>query len=169
VVKTAAVILMRIFSANSLDALSEVALVSQRRRMNFNIHGSYLDSCQRFFNAIEPESYIRPHRHLSDDRDELLIAVRGIMALVVFDDVGSPAQVVRFGSEKYKESLAVGVEVSSSTWHTVVSLVTGSILLEVKAGPFDPHKSKDKALWAPDECSPAAPSYQKWLISLAAA
>ena len=91
------------------------------------------------------------------------------MALVVFDDVGSPARVIRFGSEKYKESLAVGVEVSSSAWHTVVSLLSGSILLEVKSGPFDPEKSKDKALWAPDEFSPAAPSYQKWLISLAAA
>jgi len=52
------------------------------------------------FNAIEPGSYIRPHRHASDPREELLIAVRGLVALVTFDDQGAVTNVLRFGTSQ---------------------------------------------------------------------
>ena len=79
------------------------------------MHESYEDPCQRLFNAIEPGSYIRPHRHATDPRDELLIAVRGLMALVTFDNDGKVIGVVRFGPRRHSEDLAVGAEVPAST------------------------------------------------------
>lgn len=142
---------MKLFSAEQLNGLVASAQISARLRQHQNIHSGFDEPCQRLFNAIEPGSYIRPHRHATVAREELLVAVRGLMALVTFDDFGVVQQVVRFGTEKYGADLAVGGELPSQTWHTVLALVPGSVLLEVKAGPFDPNQPKDLAPWAPAE------------------
>jgi cupin fold WbuC family metalloprotein len=156
---------MKVFSSEYLTDLSTLAVGKARKRQHQNIHYSYADLCQRLFNAIEPKSYIRPHMHGSDPKDELLIAVRGLMALVIFDDKGQVTGIVRFAASRSDEGLAVGVEVPANTWHTVVSLEVGSILLEVKEGPFDPEKPKDLAPWAPDENGPEAKHYLEKLTS----
>jgi len=158
---------MKAFDARYLNDLTGQAKNSPRLRQHRNIHQSYQDACQRLFNAIEPGSYIRPHRHASEPREELLIAIRGSMALITFDDQGSVAGILRFGSEKHGSDLAAGAEVASSTWHTVVALEPGCVLLEVKAGPFDPNQPKDLASWAPEEGSAMAQSYLQGLTALA--
>lgn len=154
---------MKVFSADFLTELTAQAQGSSRKRQHRNIHESYADPCQRLFNAIEPGSYIRPHRH-ADPRDELLIAVRGSMALVTFDEQGKVTGVVRFGANRNDEGLAVGAEVPANTWHTVIALEPGCVLLEVKADPFDPNQPKDLAPWAPDEGSLAAAKHLEKLI-----
>jgi cupin fold WbuC family metalloprotein len=158
---------MKAFDAQYLNDLTGQARNSPRLRQHRNIHQSYQDVCQRLFNAIEPGSYIRPHRHASEPREELLIAIRGSMALMSFDDHGAVTGVLGFGSEKYGRNMAVGAEVASNTWHTVVALEPGCVLLEVKAGPFDPNQPKDLAPWAPEEGSAMAQSYLKGLAELA--
>lgn len=155
---------MKIFTAQSLNVLTEQAGASPRRRQHLSIHQSYQEPCQRLFNAIEPDSYIRPHRHATDPRDEFLLAVRGEMALLTFDDAGTVTSVLRFASEKHGPVLAAGVEVPASTWHTVLALRPGSVLLEVKAGPFDPAQPKDLATWAPEEGSVDAAHYLQALV-----
>lgn len=89
------------------------------------------------------------------------------MALITFDDQGSVIGILRFGSEKHGSDLAAGAEVASSTWHTVVALEPGCILLEVKGGPFDPNQPKDLAIWAPEEGSAMAQEYLQVLVELA--
>ena len=158
---------MKTFDAQYLNDLTGQAKNSPRLRQHRNIHQSYQDACQRLFNAIEPGSYIRPHRHSSEPREELLIAIRGSMALITFDDQGSVTDIFRFGSEKYGSDWAAGAEVASSTWHTVVVLEPGCVLLEVKAGPFDPNQPKDLAQWAPEEGSEMAQGYLRDLVELA--
>ena len=157
---------MKVFSAQQLGALVSQAEASPRLRQHQNIHTGFDELCQRLFNAIEPNSYIRPHRHSSVPRDELLVAVRELMALVTFDEAGRVERIVRFGSEKYGVDLAVCVEVTSDTWHTVLALVPGSILLEVKAGPYDPAQPKESAIWAPPEGSSDAQIYVNQLRHL---
>jgi len=156
---------MSTFSADYLNDLTAQAQGNLRKRQHRNIHQSYADPCQRLFNAIEPGSYIRPHRHAADPRDELLIAVRGSMALLTFDDQGKVTGVVRFGADRKGEGLTVGAEVPANTWHTVIALELGCILLEVKAGPFNPNQPKDAAPWAPDEGGPDAKQYLQRLMS----
>lgn len=156
--------LTKTFDAHYLNDLTTQAMSSPRLRQNRNIHKHYQDVCQRLFNAIEPGSYIRPHRHVSESREELLIAIRGLMALITFDDQGCVTDIFRFGSEKYASDLAVGVEVAFSTWHTVIALEPGCVLLEVKAGPFDPTRPKDLAAWAPEEGSAIAQVYLQGLV-----
>ncbi len=157
---------MKIFDARYLNDLTEQAKDSVRLRQHRNIHQSYEDACQRLFNAIEPGSYIRPHRHAVDPKDELLIAVRGAMALVIFDEHGAVTDMLRFGGASLHRGMAAGAEVPASTWHTVLALEPGCILLEVKAGPFDPNQPKDLAPWAPEEGTPAARVYLDQLVEL---
>ena len=57
-------------------------------------------------------------------------------------------------------------EVPPGTWHTVVALETGSVLLEVKAGPFIPDQPKEFAAWAPEEGSDEAREYHSFLLRL---
>lgn len=150
---------MQVFKAEMLNELVDQAKASPRLRQHKNIHTSYREPCQRLFNAIEVGSYIRPHKHASDPRDEMLVAVRGQMALLSFDDDGGVVDVVRFGSDAFGDDLAVGVELPANTWHTVLALVPGCVLLEVKAGPFDPSQPKDLAPWAPEEGSSLVNDY----------
>ena len=155
---------MKIFDVQYLENLTSHAKVGSRLRQHRNIHQSYQEASQRLFNAIEPGSYIRPHRHACDPKDELLIAVRGLMAIVTFNDQGALTNVLRFGTERHGYDMAVGAEVSSNTWHTVIALEPGCVLLEVKAGPFDPNQPKDMAGWAPEEGTTSAVSYLEQLI-----
>jgi len=156
---------MKIFSGDYLNELSCQAKESKRLRQHRNIHQSYQDPCQRLFNGIEPGSYIRPHKHASDPRDEMLVAIRGVMALVTFDDEGTVTRVLRFGSEKHGRDIAVGAEVSADTWHTVIALEPDCLLLEMKAGPFDPAQPKNLAPWAPEEGSTSAQEYLGRLLT----
>ena len=61
--------------------------------------------------------------------------------------------------------MAAAVELEPDTWHTVVALESGCILLEVKAGPFDPSQPKDIASWAPEEGTPQARAYLQKLTT----
>jgi cupin fold WbuC family metalloprotein len=150
---------MKVFSAGYLDELSAQASKSPRKRQHLNIHEDYQDPSQRLFNALEPDTYIRPHRHFSDPKTELLIGVRGLMALVVFKDDGTVNSVLRFGTNHSIQGLAIGAEITPNTYHTVIALESGSVLLEVKAGPFDMSLPKDLAPWAPEEGALASLPY----------
>ena len=156
---------MKVFSNALLDRLSQDANSASRARMNLNLHEHFEDPCQRLFNAIGLNSYIQPHRHLLDPKIETLIALRGMFALITFDNEGKVMDIVKFGSEKHLEIDGVGVEVPSNVWHTVVALIDGSLLFEVKEGPFDPTRAKEFALWAPIEGSSDVSAYLSKLRS----
>lgn len=144
---------MKIFSSQYFDELLNTAARSQRLRSHANVHHSYADQCQKLFNAIRIDSYIRPHRHSVDPKEECLIAVRGLFGLIEFSEHGGIESITLFGGEKYSQQLSIasGVELPAEVWHTVVSLVENSILFEVKSGPFDPALAKELAPWAPEE------------------
>lgn len=160
---------VRRLSQEMMGSLLAQAAVSPRRRQHRNLHLSFIEPCQRLLNAIEPGSYIRPHRHSLDPKAESLVAVRGKFALITFDERGLTECVVQFGTELYgcDERLDVGVEIPAGTWHTVIALVRGSVLLEVKSGPFDPGAGKELAPWAPEEGSPSAIDYFQELCRIA--
>ncbi len=149
---------LKIFSPEYLGSLIEEAAQSSRARQHRNIHENYEDPCQRFLNAIGMDSYIRPHRHGLDPKAETLVAVRGLFALVTFDDGGEVQEIVRFGTELHggHAGINVGVDLPPGTWHTIIALVSGSVLLELKAGPFDSKAAKEPAFWAPEEGSDEA-------------
>jgi cupin fold WbuC family metalloprotein len=153
--------IIKVFSVEFLNSLSLSAFHSPRARKNFNLHPNYSEPCQRLFNAIEIESYIPPHRHFQDPKEETLVAIKGLFALIVFDEVGGVKQICKFGTEKFlnQDVSSVGVELQPDVWHTVLALVENSILLEVKSGPFIASAAKEMASWAPAENAPEAINY----------
>jgi cupin fold WbuC family metalloprotein len=152
---------MKILNATILADLSAQAQASPRRRKNLNLHTDFFEPCQRLLNAIEPGSYIRPHRHLRDPKPECFIGIRGKLALIVFDDAGNIEHVFPFGPGQEN----VGADLPPGIWHTVVSLEEGSVFFETKPGPFVPIYKKDMAPWAPEEGSPAAAEYLTGLVN----
>jgi len=157
------------FTPDYLDSLVEEASRSPRLRQHRNIHTSFEDPCQRFMNAIGMDSYIRPHRHKLDPKAETLVAVRGFFALISFDDSGKVVDVIRFGTERHDQfgALAVGVDTAPGVWHTIIALEPGSVLLELKAGPFRPDAAKEPAPWAPEEQTLEGQQYFSELRTLA--
>lgn len=156
---------MKVFDEAYFDNLSRQAKASSRLRQHSNIHESYEDSCQRMVNALEPNSYIPPHRHFSVPKNELMVALRGKMALVIFDGSGVVTEVLKLGCDVAGSESVAGAELAPDTWHTVVALESGCILLEIKAGPFDPSQPKDTASWAPKEGTPQARTYLQKLTT----
>jgi cupin fold WbuC family metalloprotein len=71
---------MKILNSALLADLTAQAQANPRLRQNLNLHADYDEPCQRLLNAIEPGSYIRPHRHLTDPKPECFIGIRGRLA-----------------------------------------------------------------------------------------
>ncbi len=145
-----------------IDSVSAQAAANPRRRKNFNFHPHESAAANRLLNAIEPDSYVQPHRHLDPAKDQTLVVLRGAVGLVVFDEDGGILQhaVLRAGSS------AIGVDIPHATWHTFVALEPESVIFEAKAGPYMPLAREEKASWAPAEGDPAAVAYLERLNDL---
>lgn len=144
----------RIFSFDQFKGLHEQAEKSPRLRHHLNIHASHNAPFQRLFIAFGLDSYVRPHRHHLAPKDETLVAAQGLLGVLVFDDAGQVVQQFKLGSERHA-GLGVGpvVDMPAGAWHTVLALTPDAVLLEGKAGPFDPQGPREFAAWAPEEGS----------------
>lgn len=146
----------RMVSSEELDELARQAGNSTRGRSHLILHASHADPIQRYFVCVDRRSYVRPHRHARDG--ELAVVVRGKFDLLVFDDHGTVASRHTIGGGPL-----LTYELPAATWHSLVAGVDGSVLLEVKPGPYDPQGAASFAPWAPPEGDPAAAEYAKWL------
>jgi cupin fold WbuC family metalloprotein len=153
---------MRIIDRQLLDRLSEEARGNPRLRKNFNLHPDDEFCCHRLLNAMEPDSYIRPHRHLDPLKDESMVMVRGSMGVLRFDEAGNVLErrVIAAAGE------AVAVDIPHGSFHTVVSLESGTVFFESKAGPYRPLSEEEKGGWAPAEGAPESSSYLAGLVRL---
>ncbi|MDP2825754.1 MAG: WbuC family cupin fold metalloprotein [Sulfuritalea sp.] len=167
-----------------LDGLCAEAAASPRRRKNRNFHPADDHPAHRLLNAMQPDSYIPPHRHLDPDKDETFVVLRGALGVIVFDDAGNVAQATRVGQpspsfhlpegegsslpplslgERCRErgigGAAIGVDIPHGTWHTAVALEADTVFLEAKAGPYLPLTEAERAPWAPAENSAEAAAY----------
>ena len=148
---------VRLLTPADLDALSGAAAATPRGRLNLNLHDDYADPCQRLFNAVEPDSYLRPHRHTDPPKPECFVAVRGRFHLLIFDDAGAVVERI----ELAPHGPVVAADVPAGAWHAIVALEPGSIFFETKPGPYTPLTDKDFASWAPAEGSAEARVYLK--------
>lgn len=141
----------------AIDDLVARAATSPRRRLNLNLHASPADPIQRFLNAGAPGSYVRPHRHAAS-RWELFTALRGRIAVILFDDAGAVTR-------RHRLEAGTGelIEIPGGTWHSFVFALPGSVALEVKPGPYVAASDKEMAAWAPGEGEATAPACAAWL------
>ena len=151
---------MKVIDQDALSKLSTEASARPRRRANWNLHPTLDDPIQRFFNALEPGTYVRPHRHDEAHRWECFFAIRGAATVVTFSDDGILRDRVVIAGDG--DGGYLGVEIPSRTWHSLACLQPGTILLELKPGPYEPMTDKDFASWAPEEGRATCPEFERW-------
>jgi cupin fold WbuC family metalloprotein len=111
----------------------------------------------RLLNALEPGTYVRPHRHLDPNKAETAIAVAGEIGVLLFDDSGAvlESRVLTPGGSD------LGVQMPAGAWHTFVALAPGSVFFETKAGPWAPPTPEETAAWSPAEGTPEAADLER--------
>jgi len=149
---------MKYIDNTLLDSLTAQAKASPRQRAHYNLHPELNDRVQRLCIAMEPGTYVRPHRHSDPETWEILMILRGSLALIIFDDSGMVIErtVLKAGGP------VLVVEFSQNTWHAPASLETGTVVFEIKQGPYRPIAEKNLANWAPAEDMPAAANFLAW-------
>lgn len=120
-----------------LDSITQKAKDNPRLRMNYNLHDSLESKAQRLFNALEPGTILPIHRH--QNTDETYILIRGKIEVIFYDD--NKNIIDRFVISQ--EEGTFGVHIPKGTWHTLEVLESGSVIFEVKEGPYQPISEND--------------------------
>ncbi len=143
-----------------LTETSKKAQSSARRRINYNFHQEASATMQRMLNAMEPDTYIQPHKHENPDKVEVFFVLRGRILLVEFNDDGEIMDHIILDQKKGN----FGGEIPARTWHSIISLEAGSVAYEVKDGPYTPIKDKKFAPWAPIEGDADCIGYNRMIL-----
>jgi cupin fold WbuC family metalloprotein len=128
---------MSIIDKNLLDEVTSKAISSPRLRMNHNFHESYDSKSQRLLNALEPGTELPIHRHRNTS--ETYILLRGKMKVFFYDENKVLMQ------EFYLDPLdgKYGIDIPVGQWHTIEVLESGTVIFEVKDGPYTPINNED--------------------------
>lgn len=152
---------MKLIDSKLISGLQQEAQANPRRRKNYNFHLEASDPLQRMLNAIEPGSYVQPHRHIDPLKREMFVILKGRMVVFIFDDEGVVTQRVLLDAEDGN----LGIEIMPHEWHSIVSLAPGSVVFEVKDGPYVVADDKCFATWAPKPDDPEANDYMQKLMA----
>ena len=106
--------------------------------MNLDLRNSPADQSQRMLNALEPGTKVPVHRH--QETNETVVMLRGSIRELFYDEAGQLTQeiLLRANAEPSAMNIPAGV------WHTLECLEPGTILMEMKDGPFVPRKPEDE-------------------------
>ena len=121
-----------------LDQLTEQAKANPRLRMNLDLRNSADDQSQRMLNAIEPRSVVPIHRH--QKTSETVVCLRGRLVEEFYDDLE------RTCTERIELSPngpVVALNIPAGQWHTVQALESGTVILEMKNGKYEPISDVD--------------------------
>ncbi len=123
---------MQRIDTNLLNGVTAQAKESPRLRMNYNFHASLEAKAQRLLNALEPGTVLPVHRHPHTAETYLLL--RGKIRVMFYNE-----------AKEETESTVLdpltgdyGVHIPVGQWHTLEVLESGSVLFEVKDGPYTP-------------------------------
>ena len=121
-----------------LDNLTEQAKASPRLRMNYDLRNSSEDQSQRMLNAIEPGSPLPIHRHRSTS--ETMVCLRGRLVVEYYDEL---ERVCTEAIELKPNGETVALSIPVGEWHTVRALESGTVILEMKNGAYEPIGDED--------------------------
>lgn len=126
---------MMVIDQKLLDELTAQAKASPRLRMAYDLRNTPEDNSQRMLNAIEPGTEIPIHRHR--DSSETILCIRGHFQECLYDDNGNLTEVI----DMLPGGVIVNVPIGQ--WHSLKSLESGTVLLEAKAGAWEPLAHED--------------------------
>ena len=121
-----------------LDQLTEQAKASHRLRMNLDLRNSADDQSQRMLNAIEPGSPLPIHRHRHTS--ETVVCLRGRLVWEFYDEL---ERICTDYIELSPNGPVVALNIPLGQWHTVRVLESGTVIMEVKDGAYEPAGPED--------------------------
>ena len=121
-----------------LDELTAKAKENPRLRMNLDLRNSAEDQSQRMLNAIEPSSPLPIHRHQKSS--ETVVCLRGRLVEEFYDEL---ERTCTESIELCPNGPIVAVNIPAGQWHTVRALESGTVIMEVKDGPYEPIQDCD--------------------------
>lgn len=151
---------MKKINQQLLTKVSLQAKESTRLRKNFNFHETAEDTLHRMLNALEPNTYVQPHKHKNPDKREAFVILKGKAMVITFSEDGEIREKVILQPEA--ENL--GVEIPPGEYHTIIALAPDTVVYEVKDGPYKVSDDKNFAPWAPAEGAEQAQKYLQRLI-----
>ena len=121
---------MALIDNNLLDSVTAKAKESERLRMNHNFHSSLDSKAQKLLNALEPGTILPIHRHRHTS--ETYILLRGRIRVMFYDNEGKEEE--SFDLDPLTGNY--GIDITAGRWHTLEVLESGSVIFEVKEGPY---------------------------------
>ena len=120
------------------DELTAKAKASPRLRMNMDLRNSDQDQSQRMLNAIEPGSSLPIHRHQKSS--ETVVCLRGRLVEEYYDELERRCTET---IELSPNGPVMALNIPAGQWHTVRVLESGTVIMEVKDGPYEPLSDAD--------------------------
>jgi cupin fold WbuC family metalloprotein len=128
---------MHIINTQLLDQVTGQAKENPRKSMNFNMHDSLESKAQRLLNALEPGTVLPIHRHT--ETAETYILLRGKIRVLFYD-----------GDKELTDTFELnplageyGIHIPKGQWHTLEVIESGTVIFEVKDGPYRPLSDND--------------------------
>jgi cupin fold WbuC family metalloprotein len=139
--------------AAALADLLRQAEASPRLRSHLLLHGGHDDPVQRLVIALRRGTYIRPHVHSA--QWEMLTLLRGAADVLFFDGSGQVA-----ARTALSPAGTTVIQIPQGQVHGIAVLEHGTVVVEIKPGPFRANEFMD---WAPPEGGPDAPAFVQWV------
>jgi cupin fold WbuC family metalloprotein len=121
-----------------LDDLTAQAKASPRLRMNLDLRNSPADGSQRMLNAVEPGTPLPIHRHRHSS--ETVVCLRGRLVEEFYDEL---ERTCTDAIELSPNGPIVALNIPIGQWHTVRVLESGTVIMEVKDGAYEPIGEED--------------------------
>ncbi len=150
---------------SELETLKAAVRASAKRRARINTHPDGEDALHEMIIAIDPSSYIRPHKH--PGKSEAFHIVEGEVDIVVFKDDGQIDQVVPLGAPGGERSFYY--RMSQPFFHTLIIRSDVLIVHEITNGPFRPQGTIFADFAPEDSDAEKAAAYQADLVQRVAA
>jgi cupin fold WbuC family metalloprotein len=102
-----------------------------------DLRNSPEDLSQRMLNALEPGTIMPIHRHRKSS--ETVVCLRGHLREIFYNDEGVVTDVIDLAPN----SECVALNIPLGQWHSVEVLESGTVIMEVKDGLYEPQVPED--------------------------
>lgn len=125
---------MQIFDNDFIEVMLKQAICSERLRINYLLHKTPEEKCQRMINVLIPGTKIPIQVH---NIDETLILIRGEIIVKLYTSELSIKNILKIS--QYDNSF--GIIIPAGQIHDV-EVLEPSVIFEVKEGPFHPSNTR---------------------------
>lgn len=140
---------------SDITTLKRVASHTPRQRSRLCTHPNSDDLLHEMLIVHPRGTYVRPHKHRG--KSESTHIMEGLVDVVLFDDTGSIAQVIRMGD--YASGRTFYYRLATPVFHMLLIRSDVLVFHETTNGPFN-RAETEFAAWSPEEAdTPSTVAY----------